>query len=108
MKIPLRLLLEHSHNLRLLKLWRQKPADTNLVNDENVAYISDAKIDHFVTVFITSLGLTMLIAPLWILAYLGGLSQRLGVTSAFIMLFVTLILLTTVAKPFESFAAAAA
>ena len=34
--------------------------------------------------------------------------QRLGVISAFIVLFVALVSLTTVAKPFESLAAAAA
>ena len=79
-----------------------------MVRDENVHYISDAKIDHFVTIFIMSIGLIMLIAPLWILTYLGGLARRLAVSSAFIVLFVVLISWTTVAKPFESLAAAAA
>ena len=107
-KSPLRVLLERSRHFRLLKVWQQKPSDSTLAKNENVHYISDAKIDRFVTIFIMSLGLTMLIAPLWILAYLGGLAQRLGVISAFVALFVTLISLTTVAKPFESLAAAAA
>lgn len=55
-----------------------------------------------------SLGLIMLIAPLWILAFLGGLVQRLTAISAFIVLFVALVSITTAAKPFESLAAAAA
>ena len=107
-KSPLRLLLERSSHFRLLKLWRQKPSDSTMVRDENVHYISDARIDHFVTVFIISIGLIMLIAPLWILTYLGGLARRLAVISAFIVLFVIVISWTTVAKPFESLAAAAA
>ena len=49
-----------------------------------------------------------LIAPLWILAFLGGLVQGLGLISAFIVLFVALVAAATVAKPFESLAAAAA
>ena len=71
-------------------------------------YISDEKIDRFIATFIIGLGLIMLIAPLWVLAFLGGLVPRLGVISAFIVLFVSLVSLTTVAKPFESLAAAAA
>ena len=106
-KSPLRLFLERSRHFRLLKLWRKEPSDS-AVKDENVHYISDAKIDHFVTVFIMSIGLIMLIAPLWILTYLGGLARRLAVISAFIVLFAVLISWTTVAKPFESLAAAAA
>lgn len=107
-KSPLRVLLEHSHHFRLLKLWQQKDVDNTTYNDENVHYISDEKIDRFITTFIMVLGLIMLIAPLWILAFLGGLVQRLGVISAFIVLFVALVSVTTVAKPFESLAAAAA
>lgn len=76
--------------------------------DNNVHYISDEKIDRFIATFIMTPGLVMLIAPLWILAFLGGLIQRLGVISAFIVLFVALVSVTTVAKPFESLAAAAA
>ncbi|KAK0514330.1 hypothetical protein JMJ35_002947 [Cladonia borealis] len=107
-KSPLRLFLERSRRFRLLKLWRQKPSDSTMARDEDVHYISDAKIDHLVTVFIMSIGLIMLIAPLWILTYLGGLARRLAISSTFIVLFVVLISWTTVAKPFESLAAAAA
>lgn len=77
-------------------------------DDKNVHYMADKKIDRFITTFIMIVGLAMLIAPLWILAFLEPLVQRLGVISAFIVLFVTLVSVTTVAKPFESLAAAAA
>lgn len=107
-KSPLRSLLERSSHFRLLRLWQRKDNDQSTSQDENVHYISDEKIDSFIATFIMTLGLLMLIAPLWILAFLGGLVQRLGIISAFIVLFVALISLTTVAKPFESLAAAAA
>ena len=103
-KSPLRLLLEHSSRFRLLKLWQQKTIN----EDTDVHYFSDEKIDHFVATVIMGLGLIMLIAPLWILAFLEGLVPRLGVISAFIVLFTALLSVTTVAKPFESLAAAAA
>ena len=107
-KSPLRFFLERSRHFRLLKLWQQKPPDSATVKDENVHYSSDAKIDHYLTVSIMSIGLLMLIAPLWILTYLGGLARRLAVISAFIVLFAVLISWSTFAKPFESLAAAAA
>ena len=107
-KTPLRSLLEHSSHFRLLRLWQQNGVDHSASEDKNVHYISDKKIDRFIASFIMSLGLIMLIAPLWILAFVGGLVPRLGVISAFIVLFVALVSVTTVAKPFESLAAAAA
>ena len=107
-KSPLRLLLERSSHFRFLKWWQQKSVERPAGGDENVHYSSDEKIERFVATVIMSVGLIMLIAPLWILAFLEGLVQRLGVISAFIVLFVALLSVTTVAKPFESLAAAAA
>ena len=71
-------------------------------------YISDKKVDRFIAALVMTLGLIMIIAPLWILAFLHVTVQKLGVISAFVVLFVTLVSATTVAKPFESLAAAAA
>ena len=107
-KSSLRSLLERSSRFRLLKLWRQDDIEHLASHDKNVYYVSDKKINRFITFIIMGLGLIMLIAPLWILAFLEGLAQRLGVISAFIVLFVALLSATTVAKPFESLAAAAA
>ena len=108
LKSPLVSLLERSSRFRLLRLWQQEDIENLTSNDKNVHYYLDKKIDRFITTFIMGLGLVMLIAPLWILAFVGGSVQRLGVISAFIVLFVALISVTTVAKPFESLAAAAA
>ncbi|KAF2112206.1 hypothetical protein BDV96DRAFT_602651 [Lophiotrema nucula] len=67
-----------------------------------------ARVDKFVGVFITLMGMLMLIAPLWVLAVTEGIYKRLGVITGFIVLFLGLVAFTTVAKPFESLAAAAA
>ena len=106
-KSPLRLILERSSRFRFLKWWEQKTVERPADVDENVHYFSDEKVG-FVATVIMAFGLIMLIAPLWILAFLEGLTRRLGVISAFIVLFTTLLSVTTVAKPFESLAAAAA
>ena len=95
---PLRSLLDHSSRFRLLGLWRQKTNDPIASKDENVHYFSDEKIDRFIVALIMSLGPIMLIAPLWILAFLGGLTARLAVISAFIVLFVALLSVITGAK----------
>ena len=50
----------------------------------------------------------MLVAPLWILAFLGGLVHRFGVFSALVVLVVPLLSVITVANAFESLAAATA
>jgi len=57
---------------------------------------------------ITVMGMVMLILPLWVLAVTEGTMKRLGVITGFVALFLGLIALTTVARPFESLAAAAA
>ena len=108
MRSPLRSLLGHASRFRFLKLWQLKFFYRQGSEDESVYYSADEKIDRFIATVIMGLGLIMLIAPLWILAFLEGLIPRLGVISAFIVLFLVLLSITTVAKPFESLAAAAA
>lgn len=107
-KSPLRLLLEKSRHFRELKVWKQEDFDPAVKKDELVGLSSDSKIDNFVAGIIMALGLAMLIAPLWVLAFVNDLVRKLGVISAFIVLFFGLISFTTTAKPFESLAAAAA
>jgi len=108
---PLRQLLVKSTSFRLSRLWAKKPPDLpvhSITHPEMVYYSSDARIDSFIGVTITALGMGMLIAPLWVLAYTEVRWKRLGVITGFIILFLGLVAFTTVAKPFESLAAAAA
>ena len=108
MRSPLRLLLGQASGFRFLKRWQLKFFFREASGDPGVWYSADEKIDRFIATVIMGLGLIMLIAPLWILAFVEGLIPRLGVISAFIVLFLVLLSITTVAKPFESLAAAAA
>jgi hypothetical protein len=103
-KTPLRRLLERSSHFRLTRLWRKK----RLLKDESVHYSSDQRIDQFVSAVIILLGVAMLIAPLWILAFVRYTVGRLAVITTFVVVFLCLISVTTVARPFESLAAAAA
>ncbi|KAF1851126.1 uncharacterized protein K460DRAFT_412737 [Cucurbitaria berberidis CBS 394.84] len=107
---PLRHFLEKSTHFRLSKLWKKDPPPlpVHSTHPETLHYSSDARIDNFIGITITALGMGMLIAPLWALAYVGGMKKRLCIVTGFIVLFLGLLAFTTVAKPFESLAAAAA
>jgi len=108
-KTPLRRLLEKSSNFKLHWFWKDKDGPELPLYDRNeVRFFSDKKIDAFITVIITALGTVMLIVPLWVLPNLQGLNAKLGIITAFVVVFLGFVAYTTVAKPFESLAAAAA
>lgn len=110
-KTPLRQLLEKWAWFRRANLWKKTPPDLPAYTSAypgTVHYSSDARIDRFIGVTVTLLGLAMLIAPLWTLAYTGTKYKRMSIITGFIVLFLGLLAFTTVAKPFESLAAAAA
>ena len=75
-------------------------------------YNKESLIDKFVTCATLILGLVMLIGPLWWLQHLAlgapDLSARLWVITGFLVLFVILLSVLTVAQPFEVLAATAA
>jgi len=62
----------------------------------------------FANFFLLTLGLVMLICPLWVLDYLQGTEERLGFISGAIVLFLLLISSLTSAKPSEALAGTAA
>lgn len=108
---PLRQLLERSSRFRLWSIWKKPPpkhASENFPHPETLHYSSDARVDGCIGITITILGMIMLILPLWILAITEGTIERLSIIIGFIVLFLCLIAFTTVARPFESLAAAAA
>lgn len=94
-------------------LWkREKSAATTsdlpIHCHENIQLYSDKKIDEFITFTTVLIGLVMLIAPIWILAYTHPVAAKLAIITAFILLFLALVSFGTNAKPFESLAATAA
>lgn len=103
-KTPLRSLLERSSHFRLFRLWL-KPVKGG---DENVRYTSDERIDMFVSVIIASIGLVMLIVPLWWLAFITWVVYRLAIITCFVVVFLCFVSFTTIARPFETLGAAAA
>jgi hypothetical protein len=108
-KSPLRRLLERSGSFKLHWAWKENSVPELPLHDrKEVKFFSDRKIDCFITIIITALGTVMLIVPLWVLPNLESLKAKLGTIIAFVVLFLGLVAYTTVAKPFESLAAAAA
>ena len=71
-------------------------------------YLVDKRIDMFVALIITIVGLLMLIVPLWVLAFVGKTTYRLAIITAFVVIFLCFVSFTTVARPFETLGAAAA
>lgn len=71
-------------------------------------YADDSRIENFIRLLITGLGMLMLITPLWALAITNGTIKRLGIITGFIVLLLFLVIFTTTARHFESLAAAAA
>jgi hypothetical protein len=111
-KTALRDFLERSQHFRLHRFWSKRPRDATEsrahYSDPDVHYISDQRIDRMLKLAITSMGIVMLVAPLWILAFVQEQTRRLGIITAFVMVFLGLISFTTNAKTFESLAATAA
>lgn len=64
-------------------------------------------MEKFCTIIITSVGLFMLITPLWWLIFVENKIKQLGIITGFIVLFMFLISSVTVAKPFETLAGTA-
>jgi hypothetical protein len=105
---PLRCLFECSSPFRFFQLWQKNPTVSDLpVYIQHVHYSSDKRIDHFVMLTTVVIGLVMLIAPIWILAFTDPIVLKLTMITIFILL-LSLVSLGTNAKPYESLAATAA
>jgi hypothetical protein len=108
-KTPLRRLLDRSRKFKLHRFWHSKDKpELPFYDDKVVTYTSDKRIDRFITVIIITVGMAMLIAPIWILQALKQPIPKLGTITAFIVLFLGMLSYATVAKPFETLAATAA
>jgi len=103
-KTPLRRALERSSRFRLFRLWKTPPP----IEDCNIHYTSDQRIDLFVNTIIALVGLVMLIVPLWVLAFVTWVVHRLAIITSFVVVFLCFVSFTTVARPFETLGAAAA
>lgn len=108
-KTPLRKLFEKSINFQQFWLWRDKKAPELPTYDKDlIIYNSDQRIDRVLNTFIMVVGMSMLIAPMWILVYLETDEAKLGTITAFVVAFLGVISSVTVARPFEILGATAA
>jgi len=103
-KTPLRCFMERSQRFRLFRWWLK----ASPIEDEDVHYTSDQRIDTFVNMIIALIGLIMLIVPLWVLAFVTSVVNRLAIITSFVVVFLCFVSFTTVARPFETLGAAAA
>lgn len=107
-KTPLRRMIDSSHRLRTLPIWKSAMTVSPPRGSEQVLYFSDKRIDTFASGVIVIVGLTMLLTPVWILQALDSLLWKLVVISIFVFIFLVTMSFTMVAKPFEALAATAA
>lgn len=91
-----------------LPWFRRHPSDVLGYDQRTYMLYDEEKFEAFLTRSIVVVGLLMLICPMWILEFVAGSLQRLGVITAFILVFFILVSFATTARLFESLAAAAA
>ncbi|KAI9641351.1 hypothetical protein NHQ30_010153 [Ciborinia camelliae] len=108
-KTPLRRALEHFEWFKTVNYFRRHPTKTKASYDAGtIFYHSDDKIQTFDSGIVILLGVIMLLIPLWILEAMQSKKAILGVISVFVVGFMLLVQVVTLAKPYETLAAAAA
>jgi hypothetical protein len=106
-KSPLRLLLEKCRPLLTCRMFRVK-LRADHVESATTTYHSNVGFDAFVTAVLITLGLMLLLGPMWTLQFVTNNIKQLGIITGFILVFTALLSSATVAKPFEVLAATAA
>ncbi|KAK1521062.1 hypothetical protein CABS01_05567 [Colletotrichum abscissum] len=107
-KTPLRQVIDGSLRLRTLSLWRHRKEKVATYDKKEVTYYSDKRMNNFASTVIIAIGVLMLITPIWILQALTELKPKLAVITVFIFVFLLVLSLAMVAKPFEALGATAA
>lgn len=106
----MRRLLDRFAALRLNPIFRTKdtPLDPRHNPMNTISYFSENRIDHVVNSIVLVIGITMLVAPMWILQAATSPKAKLGIITTFIILFLSLVSYATAAKPTEALGATAA
>ncbi|KAF2831562.1 hypothetical protein CC86DRAFT_140805 [Ophiobolus disseminans] len=105
---PLGRWIEECRGLRLWKIFRAKPVDGLHVQSEATVYSSDKAFERFTTISIIFGGLVMLLAPLWWLANVSASKTRLQIITGFLIVFASIMAISTTNRPFEVVATTAA
>jgi len=109
-KTPLLRALERTKWVSTASVFRRRPIELlPSAYDENTMYYhSEERLQMFDTIVVMVGGLTMLLAPIWILDAVTSNFAQLGIISTFIVLFLALVQAVTTSKPSETLAAVAA
>lgn len=105
-KTPLRGLLEKSAAFRKSWLFRRS-STINKDVDQWTVYVSDERMNRFISFLIVTTGLIMLIAPLWVLAFLSQTIYRLTVITVFTVIFLSLVSFAVKTEPVDGLVATA-
>jgi hypothetical protein len=104
---PLRRYLERWDAFAFCCLWRKKQTGPVTPEQQDISYMEDKKIDRFIMLVTIVIWLLMLIAPLWVLHFVNSSLIKLGIITAFIIVFLAVMALVTDAEPSEMLAATA-
>ncbi|KAI9375902.1 hypothetical protein BJX61DRAFT_539357 [Aspergillus egyptiacus] len=107
---PLRQLFERSSRFLRWKWWQKESSEDILprYHAPEVVKANDQRIDVFVTAATMVLGAGLIIAPLWTLAHVVSRIVKLGIITAFSLVFLGLVSFGTSARPIEALGATAA
>lgn len=86
---------------------RKPGQDPSIPAHSTTTRIDDGPLNAFASTSVFVAAITMLIAPLWILTKTEIMDQKLGIITAFLMLFLGVLNWGTVSRPFEILAATA-
>ncbi|KAL7943826.1 hypothetical protein V8C42DRAFT_328546 [Trichoderma barbatum] len=106
-KAPLRRVVDSSRIFRSMSLSETKRGQASEHDAEDVSYYSEKRLDLFVSLTTTMIGLAMLVTPLWILQSTKSLQIKLIVITVFIIVFLLVLSFGMVARPFEALGATA-
>jgi hypothetical protein len=73
-----------------------------------MSFYNDKVMDHFVSIVTISIGLVMLVVPIWVLQALGNASHKLGVITAFVLACLLLTSFAMTSRPLDALGATAA
>ncbi|KAF1952759.1 hypothetical protein CC80DRAFT_596370 [Byssothecium circinans] len=110
---PLNRFLESFTRLHASRLFRTRPPPTlplhrSPASSHATIYSSNARFEIFSKATIVVSGLVMLPAPMWWLEYVSGSEARLKIITGFVVVFIGVMSLAVVGRPFEVVAATAA
>jgi hypothetical protein len=105
-KSPLWRFIEENLKTRY-SYFQRVPSDKVGYDPKIISHRNNSRTEEVLAAVVITVGLVMIIAPLWILEFVTGSVQRLGIITAFIVLFLVIVASICASKPFETLAGTA-